>query len=100
MTPRIAFVVAIGALLGAAGLPAAERYTARLENGTLVHGRDVSPWHETAAQPTLGGQALLNPGNHVRWLRNNDLPLPVPPAAYVEFIGGDRLPGKVTGYRT
>ena len=51
MTLRIAFAAAINALLGAVWLPAAERYTARLENGTLVHGRDVSPWHETWRSP-------------------------------------------------
>ncbi len=95
-----AFRYLLAFLAGTTFLQAAERYTARMENGSLLDGPEVSPWHETAAQPILRGQPLLNPGDHVRWLRNNDLQLPVPPPAYVEFLGGDRLPGRVTAYRT
>jgi len=83
---------------------AAERYTARLQNGTLISGREITDWHKTEAQPELHGSngkhALLSPSNHVHWLRDNTLPLPATPAAYVEFVGGDRLPGKVTAYGT
>src|SRR5207244_13081812 len=103
MVSRACSAVAVGALSLAAVASAADRYTARLENGTLVSGSDVGPWQDTKASPALTGKGshqLLNAGNHARWLRNNELPLPAPPAAYVEFVGGDRLPGKVTAYRS
>jgi hypothetical protein len=95
---------AVGAILLAWPVAAADKFAARFDDGKFVTGQEIRAWHETKASPELHGNAgrhaLLNAGNHARWVRNNDLPLPAPPAAYVEFVGGDRLPGKVTAYRS
>ena len=50
--------------------------------------------------PRLEGQPLLEPSNSFRWLRDRSLRLAELPPAYVEFHGGDRLPGMAIDYRT
>jgi hypothetical protein len=105
MTVRIVLLaVPVVALTWLPPATAADPFTARFEDGRFVSGTEIRAWQDTKASPELrrGGEKhpLLSAGNHARWLRNNELPLPSAPAAYVEFVGGDRLPGKVTAYRT
>ena len=94
-------VVLLGWL--AAGALAAERqsrYSALLANGQRLTGNKLSDWHEKAALPKLDGQPLLEPSNSFRWIRDRSLQLATLPAAYVEFHGGDRLPGTAVEYRS
>jgi len=69
------------------------RYVAVLANGQQISGPEVSDWGVAAGMPKLGNQPLLGTENPARWLRDNSLTVPQPPAAFVEFISGDRLPG-------
>src|SRR5687768_5164630 len=74
------------------------RYVARFADGSRLEGNALVNWHEINAQPQLEGRSLLDPNNHFRWLRDRTLsPAPLP-AAYIEFVTGDRLPGNVVGY--
>ena len=96
-TPAFVCCVLIGLV---APLAAAERYSAMLAKGTLVHGDEVRDWHDTGAQPKLGDKPLLDAENPLRWLKDNTLPPAAAPEAYVEMVGGDRLPGEVVGHRS
>ena len=76
------------------------RFTALLASGQRIHGERLADWHDAKAMPRLEGQAILEPSNSFRWLRDRSLSLPDLPAAYVELFGGDRLPGTVIDHRT
>src|SRR5262245_58596110 len=83
----------------AAGRPA--RYVAMLSDGTRVEGDRLSNWYDSKGIPNLSGQhSLLSPANPFRWFRDRAVSLPDLPQAFIEFIGGDRLPGVVVDYRT
>jgi S1-C subfamily serine protease len=84
----------------AAALGAPPRYAAILSGGQRIQGDKLSDWHDKNAMPRLEGQPLLEPSNSFRWLRDRSLRLADLPSAYVEFHGGDRLPGVVSDYRT
>jgi hypothetical protein len=76
------------------------RYTARWVDGSQLTADQVGPWHDANASPSLAGRALLDPNRPVRWLLDNTLAPPAaPPQAMVELVGGDRLPGRVVGFR-
>ncbi|MCI0359653.1 MAG: trypsin-like peptidase domain-containing protein [Planctomycetaceae bacterium] len=84
----------------AAASGAPPRYAALLTSGQRIQGDKLSDWHDKNAMPRLEGQPLLEPANSFRWLRDRTLRLADLPAAYVEFHGGDRLPGVAIDYRT
>lgn len=72
------------------------RFRAIWSDGTdLATAEDVQQWAATDERPTLAGRALLSPDNPVRWLANESLPVAPPPDAFLEFVGGDRLPGQI-----
>lgn len=74
-------------------------HLAVLADGTRIEGKDLSKWGDTAGKPKLAGRDLFDPANPVRWLRSGTVPGGPPPRAFVEFAGGDRLPGTVVGFR-
>ena len=76
------------------------RYQGRWVDGATLAGEAVASWHETQSAPTLAGRALFDPQNPIRWLVDETLVPGPTPGAWVEFVGGDRLPGRVTGFRT
>jgi hypothetical protein len=77
------------------------RYAARWGDGSQLTADQVGPWNDANASPSLAGRALLDPKRPVRWLVDNTLaPLAAPPQAMVELVGGDRLPGRVVGFRS
>jgi hypothetical protein len=76
------------------------RYSAILATGQRIEGDRLSYWYDNNAMPSLSGQALLDPANPLRSLRDRALPLAELPPAYVEMHGGDRLPGVAIDYRT
>lgn len=74
------------------------RYVVQWCDGTRTVGGKLGPWHDTKSVPKLQDRELFSPGNPVRWV----IDLAVTPAApdrWVEFVGGDRLPGRVVAYR-
>ncbi len=89
------------------------RYTAAWVDGSRLAADEVGSWHDSKARPQLarpqlarpqlarpqlGGRALFDEKSPVRWLVNNELPPAERPEAMVEFVGGDRLPGRVVGF--
>jgi len=83
----------------AAPLSAEDRFTAAWNDGTRTDGDELLGWGSEPSQPTLTGRALFDATNPVRWLRDNSIPPADTPDAYVELVGGDRLPGRLVGYR-
>ncbi len=90
---------AVGMGAGREGTTAEARYTAGLSDGSRVSGADLSSWDLTRKEGRLAGKNLFDPENPIRWLKNNSVPEPREPEAFVEFLGGDRLPGLTTAYR-
>ncbi|NQT37959.1 MAG: NPCBM/NEW2 domain-containing protein [Planctomycetes bacterium] len=76
------------------------RYTAELADGRLLTDDEVLYWHATLAQPRLAGVPLMDATTGVRWIRDNTLDQGTARAPYVEMVGGDRLPGRVTTHRS
>lgn len=73
------------------------RFSGRLRNGERIEAGELRDWHDEKAQPSLEGRKLFDEGNPFRWLVDAEAPPPPTPPAYVEFVGGDRLPGRVVG---
>jgi hypothetical protein len=78
----------------------AERFEACFRNGERTTGREVRAWSGPGAQPSIDDRKLFDPANPVRWLIDHRLPAPAEPAAFVDLFGGDRLPGRVTAFRS
>ena len=76
------------------------RFTAELADGNRISGSDVAGWADEKQNPTLGGRAVFDAKNPFRWMINHSLSPAKPPEAFVEFFGGDRLPGEVVGFQT
>ena len=86
----------------AARASTAARYEAVFRDGTRVYGQTVSGWHEHTGSPRLDNTALFDKNRPLRWLRDNSLkPWRAGDSCpgYIEFIGGDRLVGRVVGVR-
>jgi len=92
--PLLALVACFGATRAAA---AGEdpRYTAVLVDGRRISGDTIEDWGRVGGSPQLEGRPLLEEPAPVRWLADNSLKAGPPPASFVEFWGGDRLPGVV-----
>ncbi|RLS77153.1 MAG: hypothetical protein DWI03_07250 [Planctomycetota bacterium] len=79
-------------------------YEGRFADGTRVGAAQFTAWHDAAGQPHLGGRAILDQANPLRWaLTGGTGPkggAASKPAAVVELVGGDRLPGVVEEYRS
>ncbi len=75
-----------------------QRYVAVFSDGSVLEGNALQNWHDARSRPALEGTSLDNPANPLRWLRDRSLrgkAYKSSAASYVEFTGGDRLPGKV-----
>ncbi len=81
----------------ALGQEAEPRYQAVLRDGSKLAGNVILPWHYAGAHPKLADRLLFEPSNPTRWLRDTRLEESAP-RAFIEFAGGDRLPGTVLGY--
>lgn len=74
-----------------------QRFQAEFADGSRVNGDELRNWHETAAQPVLNNKPLFDKANPARWVIDTALKVSSAPTAFVEFFGGDRLPGAVVG---
>jgi hypothetical protein len=70
-------------------------------DGTRVTNGQIVGWNAPASRPQLGGKAMFDAVNPVRWVvrqRPPSSPAPVRRQPFVELAGGDRLPGIVEGH--
>jgi len=96
--PRIAGWLALAATPVAAVEPLL--HVGRLADGTVLPAAPLTAWHEAGGQPALAGKPLFDPANPVRWIRCPEADAGVAAGGgFVEFVGGDRLPGLVEGSR-
>ena len=84
-------------LLASDGLADDQRFQAEFADGTRTNADELRNWHETNAQPVLNNRPLFDQQNPARWVIDTSLKVSSTPAAFVEFFGGDRLPGAVIG---
>ena len=78
------------------------RYEAVFVDGTRVDGDKVFGWGEHPGSPRLDITVLLDSKRPLRWLRDRSLKSWSPGQrgpAYIEFVGGDRLVGRIEGVR-
>jgi len=93
-------ILALAGAVLAAGPGRAGEYEALLADGSRVSGTDLNPWHHEKAQPRLSGKNLFDGENPPRWLKNHSLGDPGMPESFIEFFGGDRLPGRAVLHRS
>jgi hypothetical protein len=74
------------------------RYVGVLADGTPVAGSELRDWKKSPADMKLDSVPLFDPANPVVWLQDNSLPPSPAAGAFVEFHGGDLLPGEVTAF--
>ena len=74
------------------------RYAAEWVDRSFTAAEEVQDWGGSDTEPALAGRMLFDAANPVRTIRDTRLIRPEPTASYVEFLGGDRLPGRVIGY--
>lgn len=74
-----------------------QRFQAEFADGTRGNADELRNWHDSSAQPVLNNKPLFDKANPARWVIDTALKVPAVPNAFVEFFGGDRLPGEVIG---
>lgn len=98
---RWAWTIAVALVLCPPGpAQAALRFAAQLQSGKRIEGNDIRGWHETKAEPRLDGQELFGAADRVVWIEDRTARPPEAVPAFIEFANGDRLPGRVTAYRS
>jgi len=70
-----------------------------MADGSRLEGQTLIGWHDRQSTPMLDGRPLLDPARPFLWLRDRSLRAESMPDAFIEMIGGDRLPGEVVSYR-
>jgi len=73
------------------------RYHGMLAGGRRIDGERLRDWHADDELPRLDEQPLFEK-NNVRWLRDRHHWPAAKADAYLEFVGGDRLPGRVIDF--
>lgn len=76
------------------------RYSALFASGKRFNAPELRDWHDVAAEPRLETLKLFFPADRALWVEDISVPPAPPPQAFVEFFGGDRLPGRVVEYRS
>lgn len=97
-----ASIVVLAAAIGGGAALAADppTFTVTFADGGRVVGQPIVGWHGVQPQPQCGGRSLFDPGTPARWAVSEPLAATgVPAGPVIEFIGGDRLPGSVEGWR-
>ena len=67
-------------------------------DGARLAANSVASWHDTASSPRLAGKELFDAVHSIRWLLFQGAAAGRPPESFVEFTGGDCLPGEVTAF--
>ena len=92
--------IALTLSTGAARAEDAIRYHAVFADGTRIEGRTLTGWSDPSAVMKLDQTSLEDPKRPLRWLRDRGLKpwrKTAGVTGYVEFIGGDRIIGRVVG---
>lgn len=85
---------------GDVGRAAPARYVAGTAEGDRHEGNQLQGWGLGDASLSLDGKPLLSDSPPVSWILDRQAPPPTVPTSYVEFHGGDRLPGEVHSYHS
>lgn len=75
-------------------------YTAAFADGTYVADAKLAGWHDATATPQLNGKNVFDAAAPLLWMASNAKQTAVQPESFVEFVGGDCLPGMVQAYRS
>jgi len=99
VTKREWVLTAILLVAAAARADSAARYEAVFSDGSRLYGDKVFGWGGHPASPRLDGKSLQDPKRPLRWLCDRSLRSwrPGDSDAYIEFVGGDRLVGRIEG---
>ncbi|MDP7290277.1 MAG: hypothetical protein QGH94_20005, partial [Phycisphaerae bacterium] len=75
----------------------AARYEAVFADGTRVYGDKIFGWQKHPGAPRLDKTSLADAKRPLLWLsdRKPRRQNPRPGPAYIEFVGGDRIPGAI-----
>jgi hypothetical protein len=75
-------------------------FSGAFADGVFMSGGKITEWHaaESKAEPKFNGRPLFDQNKPIRWLRRDSAEQIAAPTAYVEMVGGDRLPGRVLDY--
>lgn len=76
-----------------------ERFAALRADGQFAAGEEVASWHDENAKPHLSGKAVFDDNQPFRWLVDQTQPIAPRPEAYLEMIGGDRLPAETLAWQ-
>jgi hypothetical protein len=93
----LALAAALAALTSRAEAEA-NRFVAEWADGTTTTADEVIGWNGKR-EPSIDGAKLLRASNPIRSLQNTSLEHFPRAGRFIEFVGGDRLPGKVVGYQ-
>jgi hypothetical protein len=88
--------------VGFSGAQTAPRYEAVFSDGSRLEGKQLTGWSKGAYSPRLDGTSLDDPKRPLRWLKDRRLKPWRKPSwcdGYIEFVGGDRIIGRVVGSR-
>ncbi len=76
------------------------RFSAQFASGKRLNGAEIHDWHDQKSDPRLDNQKLFFSSDRVQSIEDHSIAPAETPDAFVEFFGGDRLPGRVIEYRT
>lgn len=96
----LAVTIAVPGMHAAAAAEAAAtapQWQAQFTDGSRLAGQQLVGWSAGEASLRLDGTPLFDPARPLRWLTALTAPQ-AEPSAYVELVGGDRLPGRVAAY--
>ncbi len=94
----IATVFGFATIAQAEVFPPEQRFVGMQSDGTRVFADKPTEWADDTVQPKLAGALVFDPTKPFRWIIDQAQPLGVSPKSYVEFAGGDVLPGIVSDY--
>ncbi len=99
--PFLLFVLAWLAAIAPPLRSEESRYLAVFSDATRVEGAVVAGWHEYPAETRLDSTTLDTPDRRLAWFRDRTLPsynVADQANGFIEFVSGDRLPGRVESY--
>ena len=70
-------------------------FTCSFTDGSWYSGSQLSNWNKPDREPTLDGKKLFDTKKQIVWIKNNHIERQADPISYLEFYGGDILPGRV-----